>query len=457
MLLFLNYVLILQIDLSEIFNSREVAYICWIIVGFISIIAFKSLRNEILPIVNSFFNRHFIPVYVLTFLYISACSFLLSKLNFWDTELLKDTVVWGLFTALPMIFYAIQAKNLSNYFGSTFKDLFKVTIVVEFVMGLYTFSLLIELLLVPFTVFLAGLLIFSSHDEKNKKANKLFNWISWLLGVLLVIGVLQHMIEHFGEYWDISYFKQFLLPITLSITFIPFLYFVVCYARFEETFAAMTNNIKSPQLLKYTKLMLFFNFIGNLEGIVRWRQHISRFQPQDRLDIKAAILHIKESQRRENKQLCLNPEEGWSPYLAKDFLNAYGISTEFYVNLYMEEWGVVSNSKKIGANSWGNSITYSVFGSKIAATALKLRLEVVNVNSIGDDEFIFLDIVGALYQKVFGQELPTEIYTDIFLHTPKTIQLEAVSVILDKSPYGNHLDGYSLKFSLIHKNHIEWY
>lgn len=447
----------LQISIFEIFNTRELAYLIWGTVVFCVFLFVKSLRRDFLPVLKSLVDRHFLRVYFFTILYISLCCFTISRIGLWDFSLIKDTIVWGIFAALPMMYNIMQAKNLKRYFGSTLKDLFQITIVLEFVLGLYTFSLWAELLIVPITLMLGTLIAFSGQDEKNHKVTKLFKWISAALGLFLIAEVIGHIIGHFTEYWRISYFKQFLLPLTLAVMFVPFLYLLVCFARFEETFAVLKIRIKSPKLLRYTKRILFFGFFNNIEGFNRWRQHVFRGKYQDRPAIRQSVREIKEAQKREKNPAIVPIEDGWSPYLAKDFLEGEGMAMTFYSDLEGGEWGVVSAPKRIDGSGWGISTTYSVFGTKLVATSLKLRLEVTDESTVGDAEVLFARLAEILYLRVFGRDLPVDIYSNLILHEASEFQEGFAKVIIGISHYGNHLNGYSLKFTIEHVKHVELY
>lgn len=371
--------------------------------------------------------------------------------------MVKDTTIWGSFAALPMMYRIMQAKNLKSYFGSTLRDLFQITVVLEFILGLYTLSLWIELLIVPLTLMLGALIAFSGLEEKNKKVTKLLKWISSILGLFLVAEVLGHIVGNFSEYWSISYFKQFLLPMTLSVMFVPFLYLLVCFARFQETFVVLKIRIKSRKHLRYTKRILLFAFFNNIGGLNRWRQHVFRGSYQDRPAIRESVKQIKEAQKREKKPPLVSIEEGWSPYSAKDFLNEEGIHTAFYSDLGGGEWGVISAPKHIDGSGWGVNSTYSVFGTKLVATSLKLRLEVTDESAIGDAEVLFARLAEVLYLKVFGRDMCVDIYTNIILHEPSAFEEGFAKVNIGISYYGNHLNGYSLKFSIIHREHAELY
>lgn len=446
---------LLRINIHDLFNTWENAYICWGIIVFLGFISVKSLRKDFYPVLQSLFSKDFIPIYLLTIAYISLCSFLLSKLDFWDKGLLKDNIYWGIFAALPMMFLIIQSKNLSKYFSNFVKELFKVTILLEFVMGLYTFNFWVELLLVPFMVFLAVLIVFSAREEKNLKVTKLLNGLSFAFGILLSIIVISHIIKNFEKYWTIEYLKQFFLPISLSLLFIPFLYLLVCYARFKEVFVMLKMRLKSKPLLHYTKMKILLNFYNNIEGLKRWQMLSTRLHPRNKLEVSSSILQIKQTQKREANPSIVGLDSGWSPYVVKDLLVEKGAILGFYEFLSPGDWGVTSSFVQLDSNLWGANLTYGVYGNELAVTTIKLRLDIIDAQLVGAAETIYLDYIEFVFKKLFNLELPIEIYNAVLLHWTESFKFSYCQIVINKSYFNNKMNGYRLKFSIIHDQHKE--
>ena len=447
---------LLQVNINDLFNTREVAYLCWGIMVFTGFISVKSLRKDFYSVLQSLFSKHFIPIYLLTIAYISLCSFLFSGLNFWDKGLLKDTVSWGVFAALPMMFHVIQSKNLSKYFSDFVKELFKVTILLEFIMGLYTFNFWVELLIVPFLVFLATLIVFSGREEKNQMVTKGLNGFSSAMGILLGIIVITHIIKNFGKYWTFEYLKQFFLPISLSLMFVPFLYLLVCYARFQEVFVVLDMKLKSKPLLGYTKLKILLNFYNNIEGLKRWQMLFARLHPRSKLEVSNSIVQIQQTQKREADPPIVSLDSGWSPYMVKNLLVEKGVILGFYEYQYLGDWGVTSNFIELDNNLWGVKFTYGVYGNELTVTAIKLRLDVIDAQLVGKTETIYLDYVEFVFKKLFNLEMPIEIYTAVVFHKKENFGFSSCQIVIDKSYFNNKMQGYRLKFSIIHDQHKEF-
>jgi len=68
--------------------------------------------------------------------------------------------MWGVFVAFVMLFEFSKAND-SKFFRNAFKNNLKILIILEFVINLYLFDLWIELLIVPFSAILGGMIAIS--------------------------------------------------------------------------------------------------------------------------------------------------------------------------------------------------------------------------------------------------------------------------------------------------------
>lgn len=109
------------------------------------------------------------------------------------------------------------AKDLKVYFLTLLKDLFQNTLLLDFLIGLHTFDLWIELIHAFFVLFLGGLIVFSQHQERHRRVHKIFKCVSSAIGFLIFLAVIGYLIDHFFEFFTFIYFEQLLLSIEFSL------------------------------------------------------------------------------------------------------------------------------------------------------------------------------------------------------------------------------------------------
>lgn len=441
-------------NLSEIFTTREIAYIILGIAAITVILIFlKRDKENLLSVIKRLFTKNFIPVYIITILYTIAAALLLNKIGIWDTSQVKDTGLWMVFVGLPLLYQITQAKDLKNFFKSIISDSFQFTVFLEFIMGLHTFNLWIELVIAFVASFLALLIMYAEQDEKNKAVTVLFKRLSYIITACMFLAILNYIYHHFKEYQDWSYLKQFALPFALTILFAPMLYLFVVYVRFEDMlYLVLNRKVKSPKLRRYAVLKVLIHFLTDLEGLKRWRNHAMATKIRNRADVNSSILHIKNLQCCEQSPISIEIKDGWSPYEAKDFMSDQELSTGFYILQSDNDWFAISDPKLL-SEQLPTSLCYTVKGNKTTVTELELCLKVFKLADKGNLHEVFLDHMEVLYYKVCQNELPLAVIESVLTGLSYQAKESGLKLVISKEEFNNGYHGYQLEFKIQHENH----
>lgn len=438
----------------ELLNTRELAYAILISTGLVAGLLIKDLRKDLLPILNALFSKSFLKLYGFFLSYNLLVVILLKRIGVWEISLLKDTLFWMIFAGLPLVYKAGRAKEIKVYFVEILKSMFALTVVLEFLMGLHTFSLLIELLLAFIMLFLILLIAFAKVREGNEKVVSVLEWTFLMVTMVVVLGEFNYVVSHISEFVKWEYFWQFWLPAELAVLLIPFLYAVVTYLRFEETYSMVAKPRFSKSVSRYCRLVLPFYFYNDPEGLRRWRIAAFRSKPKSRHDVIKSIKLVKELIKEEKNPPFVDPSKGWSPYVAKAFLRQLGLIVGDYVFYDGKEWGAVSNRKHLNDQDWmANAIDYSVEGNRHVVTQLKLRLEVFKKSKVGESHVVFLQYVNFLFAIISSEELPGTIVGSILSGKKASASVGGLNLIIERSLYDNVYGGYDLKFVIQHSKY----
>lgn len=311
----------------EQLNTKEDAWLIYIFVGLILCMFSKGLRSSLKSLLLSLFNKHFIAIYIIALAYITLPALLIKWIGIWNTSLLKDTIFWTFLVAFPMMFNANKIDSFKKFKTTVILPLFKFSVIFEFIFGLYTFELWIEMLIIPIIILLVGVNIFSARKPEQYKVTKLSKWLLNLIVLWMFYGIGKHLIYNYESYLNIETLHQFLNPLCLSILFLPVLYALSMYIHYETSLVILKRYLKDPRTYSYavTKAILYFN--TNLDGLLRWKNLMVVKHLQTKKEIDDAILLIKTLQKTEQYPHKVNRDLGWSPYSAKDFLLNKGIET----------------------------------------------------------------------------------------------------------------------------------
>ena len=163
---------------------------------------------------------------------------------------------------LPLPVGIFSIKEGENYFKTLFWDSFKVAWIFEFLIVAYSFSLLTELMLVPFMTFIGLIIAVAGSNEEHASVKVLFEWIAFAV-------VLTFLWQTIGSIWEQpkSFFttltgRNFLLPGLLSVGSIPFLYACYCFSHIELARIQIDRKtFQSDELKRYARKRFFLTFL----------------------------------------------------------------------------------------------------------------------------------------------------------------------------------------------------
>ncbi|WP_192348825.1 hypothetical protein [Algoriphagus sp. Y33] len=240
-------------ELQIIFSNRELAAIIWILLIVLGLQFNGETRISSVNVVKAFFASRILFVILLAFLYSSFIIYLLYQLHFWDFSLLKDSIYWFIGSGVLIIISLTKADKERDFFKNLLRDSLKLVLILEFVVNLYQFEFITELILLPVIVVLTMIQVVAGREEQTQKVKSLVDWAFVIFGLVMLGISLQHIVADFRGFATIPNLESFLLPIILSISFIPFAYCVALYMNLELLFIRLGIFLTSKKNLRYAK------------------------------------------------------------------------------------------------------------------------------------------------------------------------------------------------------------
>lgn len=219
----------------DIFSTRELSLLIWTSIFIITLTLGKSLRKSIFGVIKALFVRQFILIYLSLTAYIILVVLLLRLLNLWEISFLKDTIFWFFSFAIVTFFSLPKAEDI-NFFKNLLLESFKWTIFLEFLFNFYTFNIGAELFFLPIITFVALTQAIAETDKKNEQIGKLLGGFLSIVGSIYFFYALFKTISEYGILFTSQNLKTLILPILLTISILPFFYFIALYMQYEEIF-----------------------------------------------------------------------------------------------------------------------------------------------------------------------------------------------------------------------------
>ena len=261
-------------DIQAIFNNREIALLFWIALIVMALLLSK-LRKSLVPIFKILTSKMFLIIFSLIGAYLYGIILLLQNLEVWQSSNLKDVLFWLFSVGLILVFKINEAKS-NAYFKGIFLSAIKWTIVLEFIVNLYSFSLLTEIIILPVLVFLAMTQAVAEMDEKHKVVSKFLQNVIAIAGLLIFSFSLYKTVINFDAVSTFQNLVVFLLPSTITILFIPFVYFLALYSTYESYFIHLDfMTVKKDKVKEVKKLILRIANI-NLDKLLRIKKNFEK-------------------------------------------------------------------------------------------------------------------------------------------------------------------------------------
>lgn len=269
-----------MIDFFKLLSNREISILIWTVLFFGGlIISSKGSFGKLLSVIKILFSKQFIPFYIVFGLYFTIIIVALNRISIWEFSLYKDFAYWFLTTGIVLFF---SLNSLENYkdFTKVILTAISATIILEFIIGFYNFSLLWELILIPIVTFISLLSIVAEMKKDDQNSKLVAKFLKNLL-VIIGFGILAYginkLIVSYNDFFTFSNLKSFLLPPIFTLIFLPLIYFTVLYTKYERVFINLNRykfltdsrkrkikyaiikyaNIKFKSIEKSNKIILF--------------------------------------------------------------------------------------------------------------------------------------------------------------------------------------------------------
>jgi hypothetical protein len=267
-------------DAFNIFSTREIALIIWFFIFLIFLSRTNEIRGSIVEVIKALFKRKLILAFSTLLVYVLFVIFLLFYVGFWDILLLKDTIIWILFSGF-IIFININKAEDVNYFSALIKDNIKIIVVWEFIFNFYTLSLVGELVFIPLIFMLTTMQAFANDSSKqevnHKKVVVLCKKVLGLIGIAMFFYVVYKTITEYKLLFSVINFKSFILPVLLVLLTLPYFYLLSLYIIYVNFIVIVKHFYNEDPVISISLIKATFKYaninINTLKRIQKYQAH----------------------------------------------------------------------------------------------------------------------------------------------------------------------------------------
>lgn len=363
-------------DILQSFSHREIAVGIWLMAAIAYIIARPQTRTSLARLTREFFKPIFLVPLGIAAIYALGEVYLLRQIGWWSLANLKTTILWIITFAFVSMFEVATAGKRKANFKRVAGEILSVTGVLTFVAELHSFSLATELVAIPIVTLLGLMTAIADHDAKHAPVAKILTTLSAIIGFGYLGFSVWMSIAEWQKTASSDTALEFLIPLILSVGFLPFLYAWLIYVAYNHTFTTLGVFGLDKSLVPRARWLAATRIRDDTDLLERWHRAIQQSRPSTREELDHSLSALLALKEREHSPPVVPPQEGWSPYLAMQFLTDLGFDTGHYKNLD-GEWFASTPIKQFGTDlPMPNNLAYYIEGHEHAATTLKLKLNI---------------------------------------------------------------------------------
>lgn len=244
--------------MKDFFTTRELALCIWALLFLIWVLTKSNVRKSFTELLGVAFQWKILLLFVLVAAYTVSVVWCLRVIGFWTPDLVKDTVLWFLFSGVTLAFSSVDIKKEESIWQRAFVDQLKVVVIIEYLVNTYTFALWAEMILVPLIAFIAMLDAVARTDVKFSAVAQLMFWVQAFVGATIIAFALHKALMHRDHFHPLDTIRAVTLVPLLSILFIPFMYLFFVISSYEQLFLRLKfGPDKDRAVLRYAKVKLF--------------------------------------------------------------------------------------------------------------------------------------------------------------------------------------------------------
>ena len=121
-------------------------------------------------------------------------------------------------------------------------------------------------------------------------SDRLLGYVLGILGLLLLASAVHQAVADFRGFASLRSLRDILLPPIFSIAFLPFIYGMALYMKYENVFRRIDLfSGEDPNLARYAKWKMFTSFHINMKGLNEWLKEGRSLHVKNRSDVQALM------------------------------------------------------------------------------------------------------------------------------------------------------------------------
>lgn len=223
----------------SILSTREWATLIWGCIFVLYVLCHREKRKSLWNVIVMFFDKKLMILWKIILLYVLTITIVFCYLPIWENIYIKDIIIC-FFSGLIYCMNAVSSEVDETYIKKILKDNLKFTMILEFFMSTFTFSIWIELAIIPVITIITVMNVIAERKEEYKSVHKLLDSVLAITGFWIFYETIKIGINEYKQLNIINTLVSFIIPIAYLILIIPLEYALELYSKYELLFLSMT-------------------------------------------------------------------------------------------------------------------------------------------------------------------------------------------------------------------------
>jgi hypothetical protein len=223
----------------EFLNSREDAALLWVavILAFVLYRDPRGVGSGFLSVVSAAFQHKLLLLFGLALAYSALLVYAASRADLWHEPALKATVFWFIGTAIVLVGGAVTdgSRDVRSYLRKVVRRVVAVTLVIEFMVGLYALPLVFEIVGVGVLLLFSMMQAYVQHDPATPAMTRTsIDVVLGVVGVVYIAYFAIHLLGNPAGFFTRANAEEFLVPPVLTVALVPLLLAWAWLSRREQ-------------------------------------------------------------------------------------------------------------------------------------------------------------------------------------------------------------------------------
>lgn len=435
-------------------ENRELAALIYLAVIIGWVMMWGRSRQHLGPVLKAFFSPTLVKIWLVMTGYTIACVYLLHALQGWEWENLKTTLLWWVTFGFASMWEAQKISDERSAFGRLLRDAVNITAVIVFLAEVKSFPLWGEMILLPVLTFVGMLIAVAQAKKEHSIIVRPLTNLTAVIGIAILANGIGGIIEDPKDFFEWNTVREFFVPIILSVMFIPLMILMAAWMTIEGAFVSLRVQAGDDRLIRYASTKSLLAFAFDPDGAKRLARNLRLNGIKDRAGVDASIRAIKTRKAIEKRPPVVPMVEGWSPFEAVDFLEAYGIRANDW-HAAFDEWRADAPSIQLGEGFLRDDVSYYLSGNERAATKISLVLFANAGSDPSQSDESFYSMVLTILRRTYEAGLALEALERLIGNGDVEFELGGHTLTMAHHTWGDGgRGGYSRRFSIRHSAHV---